>query len=187
MKTLRFLFILIIPVMLLSCNNNPNKKRDNTGNTNDTALLVKNDNAGKDEDFVKEAASGGLMEVELGKYAEQTALTQRVKNFASMMVRDHAKSNEELRALATTKNVNLPLTMDDSHSDMMSDLQKKKGEDFDKEYIKMMVDDHQKDIDEFKKQAEKGSDPELKAFAAKTLPVLESHLDSAKSVQSSLK
>ncbi len=183
MKTLIFLFIMIIPVMLLSCNHNPNRKKDN--NTSESGMMI--NNTGKDEDFVKDAATGGMMEVELGKYAEQAALSKRVKDFGSMMVKDHTKANEKLKSLAGSKDVNIPGTMDDSQNNMVNDLKKKTGADFDQEYMKMMVDDHQKDIDEFKKQAENGSDPDLKEFAANTLPVLLTHLDSAKSVRNSLK
>jgi putative membrane protein len=187
MKTLRYLFLVAVPVVLLSCNSNPNKNSDKTSTTSEGDMTVRSNNAGKDDDFVKEASSGGMMEVELGKYAEQNALSQRVKNFGAMMVRDHTKANEELKSLATSKNLDLQGSMDDTHFEKVSDLQKKRGADFDKEYMKSMVDDHQEDIDEFKKQAENGSDPELKAFAAKTLPVLQAHLDSAKNIQKALK
>ncbi len=77
--------------------------------------------------------------------------------------------------------------MDNSHMNMVNDLKKKKGADFDKEYMKEMVDDHEKDVDKFRQQAENGNDPELKAFAGKTLPVLIIHQDSAKKINSVLK
>lgn len=148
----------------------------------DKAFVVNQDN---DKVFVKEAGSGGLMEVELGQYAEQHAFNPRVKKFGSMMVKDHSKANEELKAIADRKNITISL--DEKHSDMIRDLQQKTGADFDKDYMKMMVDDHQKDVDKFKKQADDGKDPDVKAFASKTLPVLQMHLDSAKNVRDVLK
>lgn len=139
-----------------------------------------------DEDFVKEAASGGLMEVELGRYAQQNATNPRVKNFGAMMVKDHSKANEELRSIATSKNITMPAAMMDKQQNTVNDLQKK-GADFDKEYMKEMVDDHEKDVDKFQKMAENGKDPDLKAFAAKTVSILLMHQDSAKSIRDALK
>ena len=58
----------------------------------------------------------------------------------------------------------------------------KKGKDFDKAYVNMMVDDHKKDIAEFRKCADNCSDSTIKNFAATTLPVLEKHLDSIQAI-----
>ena len=153
---------------------------------NESGMAVNNKETGKDNDFVKDAASGGMMEVEPGKYAEENALNPRVKNFGEMMVRDHSKANDELRSIATNKSIALPHEQD-KNDRKMADLQKKTGKDFDKAYMNMMVDDHQKDIDEFKKQADNGNDPDLKAFASKCLPILQTHQDSAKSILNALK
>jgi putative membrane protein len=186
MKTLKLFFLASVSVFLFSCNHN--RTTHKIANTmNESGMMVKNNDTGKDNDFVKDAASGGMMEVELGKYAEENALNPRVKSFGEMMVRDHSKANEELRSIATNKNIELPGAGEDKHEHMLTDLQKKTGKDFDKAYMKMMVDDHQKDIDEFQKQAENSNDPDLKAFASKCLPILQTHLDSAKSIWSGLK
>jgi putative membrane protein len=201
MKTLKFLFLMVIPAIMLSCGNqSSNKNKDNTNekqqqqkdNTNmgrDTmskgSMLpsIRFNDQDNDEDFVKEAASGGLMEVELGRLAEQNARNPRVKKFGAMMVKDHSKANDELRSIATSKNINIPANMDDKHMDKVEDLRKKNGEEFDKDYMDMMVDDHEKDIDKFKKEAEDGKNPEVKAFASKTISTLMMHLDSAKAVR----
>jgi putative membrane protein len=175
MKIFKYLFLMALPVILLSCgdssntrqrnNNDMNKDKENKDNTNtkrDTvstgSLLPFNIFNGEqdktDEDFLKEAANGGLMEVELGKYAEEYAGNPRVKKFGAMMVRDHSKANEELKSLAISKNVELPAALDDSHKNMLFEMMQVKGEDFDKAYIKNMLDDHEKDVDKFQKQAE---------------------------------
>lgn len=204
MKTLKFLFLIVIPAIMLSCGNQSSDK--NKGNTNEKQQQQKdNTNMGRDtmskgsmlpsfrfndqdndEDFVKEAASGGLMEVELGRLAEQNARNPRVKKFGAMMVKDHSKANEELRSIATSKNINFPANMDDKHMDKVEDLRKKNGEEFDKDYMDQMVDDHEKDIDKFKKEAEDGKNAEVKAFASKTISTLMMHLDSAKAVRESV-
>jgi putative membrane protein len=198
MKTITFkLLLMAIPLIMMSCGGSQNRSGNTTNKdttmvrdtTNKNAALVNNNNAAsnKDDDFIKDAVSGGLMEVELGRYAQQNAKNPRVRNFGAMMVRDHSKANDELKSILTQKNIAVPPTMDDKHHDKMTDIQKKTGADFDKDYIKEMVDDHDKDVDMFKKFAEKGTDPELKSFAGKTLPVLLMHQDSAKKINDALK
>ena len=190
MKALKFLLLLIIPVML-SCNSQPNNRQSVNETTDDSddkyranteTGMGARSNDDVDEDFITEAASGGMMEVELGRFAQQNAHNPRVKQFGAMMVRNHSKANEELREIASGKNVTIS-DMEDSHRRKMTDLQEKSGQEFDKAYIREMVDDHEKNLDKFKKLAEDGKDPDLKAFAAKTLPVLLVHLDSAKSIR----
>jgi putative membrane protein len=149
---------------------------------NENAYVV---DAGSDEGFVKDVGSAGLMEVEISQYASQHATNARVKEFAEMMVKDHTQANNELKAIASSKN--LTVTMDDKHSDKLRDLEKKTGNDFDKEFMKEMVDEHEKNINKFEKMAENGKDPELKAFAEKYLPKLRMHLDHAKQVKDELK
>jgi putative membrane protein len=104
-----------------------------------------------------------------------------------MMVRDHTKANEELKSIASQKNIQLPASMDDQHMNNVNELKKKQGAELDKDYMRDMVDDHEKDVDKFRKQSENGKDSEIKAFAAKTLPVLQMHLDSAKTIRDALK
>lgn len=136
-----------------------------------------------DSKFAVEAASGGMMEVQLGELAQQKASSKRVKSFGAMMVRDHTKANGELKSLAGMKNVTLPPAPGGDHMDHIKSLSKKSGRDFDRDYMKMMVDDHKDDIDAFEKESKDGNDADVKAFATKTLPILRMHLDSAKAVQ----
>jgi putative membrane protein len=185
MKTIKLLFLMIVTALLVSCNGNAGRKANKTMDKETMVLTDKEKDT--DADFVKEAARGGMMEVELGNYAEQNAQHPRVKNFGAMMVRDHSRANEELKSIASSKNFAIPASVEEDHKGKMNDLQKKTGADFDKDYISSMVDDHQKDIDAFKKEAEDGRDPDLKSFAVKSLPILETHLDSAKNIKGALK
>ena len=137
------------------------------------------------EAFMKHAAEGGMMEVELGKAAATRSQNAEVKKFAAMMVADHGKANQELMALAKNKNVTLPADASAKKSDM-DKVTGLKGADFDREYVDMMVDDHETDVTDFERQANNGSDPEVKAFAAKTLPVLKKHLEAIKAIQAKL-
>jgi putative membrane protein len=126
-----------------------------------------------DRKFMMEAAEGGMMEVALGRLAQDKASNSDVKSFGQMMVTDHTQTNGELQALAQKKGVTLPAEKPSHHQATLSKLS---GEPFDRAYIKLMQADHQKDVAEFQKQSQSGSDPELKAFAAKTLPTLQKHL-----------
>ena len=127
------------------------------------------------EDFMHEAAQGGMAEVEMGKLASQKAQNPEVKKFGQMMVTDHTKANEELKGIATKKSVPLPADIG-THKSSMDKLSSLSGAEFDKAYVQMMVEDHEKDVAAFQRQADSGTDPEVKAFAAKTLPTLKKHL-----------
>ncbi len=135
------------------------------------------------EEFMKEVASGGMMEVQLGEMAAQKAVSQEVKEFGQRMVEDHSKANEELKQLASTQNVTLPTTLMSEHQKTVDKLSGLSGEKFDKAYMKAMVKDHDKDIKKFQKAAENASEPELKSWAEKTLMVLEEHHLMAKEAQ----
>jgi len=141
------------------------------------------DDAEDDADFMVKAASGGMMEVELGHMALQKATNPKVKKFAQQMVDDHTKANEELKALAAKKNITLPTTPGDEAQEHINELAKYSGAEFDKEYLELMHKDHQEDLDLFKEAAEDAEDAEVKAFAAKTLPVLQTHHQMAEQME----
>jgi len=141
----------------------------------------------KDADFLVNAASGGLMEVELGQYAATNAASASVKEFGQRMVTDHSKANEELKALAAQKNITIPSTPGEDHQEHITSLKAKKGADFDKDYMDMMVKDHDEDVSKFEKMANDAKDPDIKAFAAKTLPVLKEHQQMAKRIHDGMK
>jgi putative membrane protein len=136
---------------------------------------------------MQKAAYSSLLEIEMGRYAQQNAVNSRVKNFGAMMVRDHTKANDQLKALAAKKNVTLPVTLDQDHLDKMNKIKEKKGAEFDKEYMSHMVDQHEKDTDMFRRQSENGQDQSLKDFAGKTLPTLITHQDSARKINDAIK
>jgi putative membrane protein len=137
-------------------------------------------------DFMEDAAQGGMAEVELGKLASQKGADAEVKKFGQMMVTDHTKANNELKTLAASKKMELPKDMG-SHKSEHDKLNGLSGADFDKEYVDGMVSDHETDVAMFEKQANNGTDPEVKAFAAKTLPTLKKHLEAIKAIQAKMK
>ena len=129
----------------------------------------------KDKIFMKKAAKGGMMEVAMGKLAEQNAKSPDVKSFGQRMVTDHGKANDELKKIAAEKNVKLP------------EKEPKGSWSSDKTYIDMMVKDHEKDLAEFQQEASSGTDPDVKKFAEDTAKVIQEHLQLAKDTQSKLK
>jgi putative membrane protein len=137
-------------------------------------------------DFVKDAAQGGMAEVQLGQLALKNSQNPEIKKFAQMMVDDHGKANAELKTLAGKKNYTVPTDIG-SHKSTLDKLQGLKGADFDKAYVDEMVSDHESDVKAFQKQGESGSDPELKAFAAKTATVVQKHLEAIKAIQAKMK
>jgi putative membrane protein len=132
-----------------------------------------------DVDFVIDAAKGGMAEVELGKLAQDKASSEDVKNFAKRMVDDHSKANDELQTLAKNKSITLPTDLDRKDKALKDRLAKLSGPSFDHSYMNAMIADHRKDVAEFKHEASAGKDPDVKAWAAKTLPTLEEHLKMA--------
>lgn len=132
-----------------------------------------------DKNFAEKAAEGGLAEVQMGQLALQKAASPQVKDFAQRMVTDHTKANQDLTQLAKSEKLNLPTqvnTKDKNDADRLSGLS---GSAFDAAYMQHMVQDHQQTVAEFQKQARSGSDPQLKSFAQKYLPVLQQHLQMA--------
>lgn len=142
--------------------------------------------ASVNREFVDNAASGGMMEVELGTIALERASSQEVKDLARHIMDDHTKANEQLKSIAAKENIPVPGVLKDDQRDNIDKLSKLSGSDFDKEYVDLMVKDHKDDIKEFEDMAQNAQSPGLKAFAQQTLPVLRDHLQMAQTVQSKL-
>lgn len=140
-----------------------------------------------DRTFLEKAAVGGKAEVELGQLALEKAQNDQVKQFAQRMVTDHSQANSDLVSMGDKMSITLPTELDKEHQDIKNKLSKLNGAKFDKEYMKAMVDDHQKDVNDFQKQSGSAINSDVKAFASKTLPTLQQHLDLAKSINDSLK
>ncbi len=128
----------------------------------------------KDRDFMMTAAKGGMMEVHMGEMAEKMGQSADVKKIGARMVADHTKANSELMTLAAAKGVKL---------DTRHKMSKMDSTNFDQMYLTQMVADHQKAIAEFQREAQGGKDADVKAFAAKTLPTLQQHLQMVKAAQ----
>jgi putative membrane protein len=140
-----------------------------------------------DETFVTKAAQGGLAEVELGRLATERGSSPKVKAFGQRMVEDHSRANHELKTIAANQGVMLPASMDSKSMDTKNRLSNLTGAEFDRAYMRDMVTDHKEDVAEFQKEAESGTDPDVKAWAAKTLPMLKEHLQLAEETLNAVK
>jgi putative membrane protein len=134
-----------------------------------------------DKTFVAKAAQGNLTEIALGKLAAQNAEDAAVKKFGQRMLDDHGKANKELESIAANK-FTLPKELDEKNQATVTKLGELKGADFDRAYMKHMVMSHKMGSKLYESQQSSGQDPELKAFAAKVLPVVREHLKMAERI-----
>ena len=200
----RAIIFLALP-FVFACNNSSNdsvqkadsaneSKSDTTTsmNTTDTTSKMSTSTGTMSVDqstseFMTKVADVGMTEVKLGQMAQDKAMSQRVKDFGAMMVKDHTAAGDELKGMARQKNVTLPETMSNDHQKKTDDLNKKTGKDFDKAYMKAMVDGHESTVNDFEKASKNTKDADVKAWVDKTLPTLKMHIDSAKAIQKSLR
>ncbi len=132
-----------------------------------------------DSTFASKAAQGGMAEVKLGELAKDHASSSEVKQFAQRMIDDHTKANDELKSIAAKENINLPTGLSAKDQTTYDRLAKLNGASFDKAYMKDMVSDHRADVAEFQREANHGTNPQLKTFAGNTLSTLQQHLQLA--------
>ncbi|HEY0173510.1 MAG TPA: DUF4142 domain-containing protein [Pyrinomonadaceae bacterium] len=176
-------------VLTAGVSNAQNTNSNMTGNAN--AGGTQNSNAGghtgghgsgkmtADMRFVMFAAMGSTAEIEMGRLAVQKGASEDVRQYGQRMIDDHTRANEELMRIVAPKGMQPPTTLDAKHQAAMRKMAALSGERFDREYAKMMVGDHKKTVSEFQKEASRGADPEIKAFAAAQLPALQEHLQMA--------
>ena len=131
---------------------------------------------GGDLAFMNDAAPGGMAEVDLGRLAVKRAVRPEVRRFARQMIKDHTKAGEKLAALAQQKKVKLPPAILPQAKQTREKLAKLSGNEFDRAYVKAMVEVHVKDVTAFEAVAKNATDADVKAFATATAPTLRHHL-----------
>jgi putative membrane protein len=152
----------------------------NNMNNTDTSKTTVDKNS---VNFAQEAASGGMMEVQVGNIAQKNSKNKAIQDYGKMLVDDHTRANKDLKDIAAKKNINLPATVTSDQQNKINKLSKETGSDFDNTFFSMAVDDHQNDIDNFKKAGNNITDQDLKNFIMKALPTLQKHLDKAKEIK----
>jgi putative membrane protein len=137
------------------------------------------------QDFVNKVAISDIFEIQSSQLALSKQADKDTKPFAQRMVTDHQKTSKELKSLVDGGKVKatLPSALDAEHQKMLDDLKAKNGKDFDQSYDQIQVKAHQDAVALFNAYAKSGDDPELKKWAAKTLPNLERHLTMAQKLK----
>jgi putative membrane protein len=139
-----------------------------------------------DQDFVTKAAQGNSAEIALGKMVAAKTKDPNVKQFAEMMVKDHTTALNQLQELAQSKNLSLNDNLPEDAKELQTKLSSDSGKQLDKDYMNSMVEDHQKDVQEFTNESQNAKDPDVKQWASKTLPVLQKHLQKAQQIDAKL-
>ena len=129
-----------------------------------------------DQTFVTTAAQGGMAEVQMATLAQTNARSPRVKAYANEMIKDHSAANDQLMKLAQAKGVTPPTNLNEMQNQQKTALTAEKGAKFDRDYMRDQIADHQAMVQAFQDEAQNGQDPEIKAFAASTLPTIQEHL-----------
>ena len=196
MRKILLVVVALAAGLLCACTTSENANMANTNGGNNGNMMTQSAPATTplravpprhdDRAFVMEAGPGGLTEVELGRLAAQKGQSADVKKFGQRMVTDHSKANAELKKLAASKGITLPTEMNAEQMAEHAKLAKLSGAEFDREYMTLMVEDHDKDVAAFLDEAKDGSDPDIKSFAAKTLPTLQEHQRMAKEIKAKL-
>ena len=184
--------VAIAALSFQACNNAAKDSKETADSVNAVKDTTTNGSTGiavdaNDAKFATDAANAGMTEVAAGKLASEKATNPQVKEFGAMMVTDHTKVNEELMAIAKTKNITLPVAPDEDHQKMLTDLSAKAGKEFDKAYVDAMVDGHKKVASMLEDASKNCKDADLMAFATKTLPAVKMHLAKIEAIQTSMK
>jgi putative membrane protein len=161
--------------------------------------MARANSASDDHAFVEKMAQAGIAEVKLGQLAAERASNAQVKQFGRRMAADHQKANNELKQIASKMAVQMPTETDAKHQQLYDRLSKLKGAEFDREYMKAMVDGHQEVAQELERHADSGAKPgdrsvgtsgtasqseaSVNAWASKTLPDVRQHLEQAKQIE----
>ncbi len=187
MKKLLIPVLFATAVLFASCDNSAGTDADNINDSiseqnEETATI---DNSA--QDFAEKAAMGNMMEIEASKIALSQASHADVKTFAQTVIDDHSKVAEDLNRIASTKNMMLPTMLSEGQQKDLNDLREKTGNDFDKMYVSMMVDDHKDDVDAFQNAVDNLDDADLKTFAINTLPTLQKHRATIEDIHNKIK
>jgi putative membrane protein len=192
MKKLNLILVAGLGALIMqACHNNNAKTTvsDSTVTTDvtktDSTKIIAPVDTG-DANFAVNAAAGGMTEIALSKAAQQQATTVRIKEFAGMMVTDHSALGDKLSVIAKTKSISLPAGPDTIQQNMINDISKKTGKDFDKAYVNQMVKDHESTLKMFKKEETMIKDTSLKSFIVYAIPVIQKHLTAIKAIKSSM-
>jgi len=140
-----------------------------------------------DRQFAHDAAIAGLSNAELGKLASEKASSEDVRQFGKKLVDDQTKTNDKLKQVAGQQNISIPNALDSKHQSQIDKIAKLSGPEFDKAFLKQQLKEQENEVRDFSDEAKGGTDPNVKTFAAGTLPNLQQQLEVAKNLNKSAK
>lgn len=138
-----------------------------------------------DQAYVSNAAMSDAYEIQSSQLALQRASSPAVKTFAQQMIDGHTATTRELMSLAQTASLTPPPGLDERRAGMLQMLQSAGATDFDKQYVDQQTAAHQEALTLHRTYATQGQNSELKAFAAKTAPIVEQHLGHVRELDTS--
>ena len=136
-----------------------------------------------DAKYVVDAYTDGMIQTRMAERVKGMLTTQDAKSVADMMITEHTAMNNDMRALATKKNISLPTELSKNQQDDIDDVAKKTGMDLDEKYLDKVVSMHRDAVDLCEKAVEKVTDPEIQTAFATGLPKLRTHLDMVKAAR----
>lgn len=187
MKKIAYVGLFLCSIYLASsCNYN--KKENEQGQktseekTNEQAKVSADELKKKEEaaNFVTQAANNNLAEIHLGKVAAEKGTSSEVKKFAKDLVDMQTKANEELKLIADKNNIAFPATLTDKDQEMVNELSKETGYEFDEKFMNKMVESHKEAVDMYEKASKEIENSEIKNYASNTLPAIKSKLEMAR-------
>jgi putative membrane protein len=195
MKRIFRILTVVSLVSMLACNE---AKRENDGEAADNKDSKEQADEANDEkfedndmendaDFVAKTVELNYGEIKFAQLATQNSSNPEVKKMAAMLVTDHTKTLNELKAFASGKSISVPVEEDDEARRKTERFSDEAGKDFDKKWCRQMIDRHEESINKFEKRIDKTEDADLKAWLTKTLPVLKSHRDQLEAIHDRIK
>jgi putative membrane protein len=212
-RVMQFTAALAMALAVTACGGDDAADRDNTtASGTGGAVAGTTGSFDMDRDFVEEQLALGEAEIELGRLAQQKATHPDVKEYGAMMVREHQAAGQELKSILSSAGATQAQPTDrgaddraagaardmanraegaaanlqDDFRELEEELGKLSGREFDRRYIDEMIEDHEEAVDDLEDKANDASHPEVKAWAAKTLPKVRQHLDQARSLKQTL-
>jgi putative membrane protein len=140
--------------------------------------------SGHDARFIRKAAEGNNAEIQTAQMVLQRTQDPQIRTYAEKLIRDHTQANAELQQIAQAKGIDLPAAPKRSDERSIRDLEGKSGVGFDRAVVDHWVKDHQKDIKEYRSEANHAKDPQVQQYASSALPVLQDHLNGAEQLRS---
>jgi putative membrane protein len=195
MKRIFRILTLASLVFMLACDARRESDSDNAYDNDDSKEVAEEANdekfedndMEKDADFVANTVAANYGEIKFAELANQRSSNPEVKKAADMLIKDHTKSLNELKTMAQSKAITVPVEADDEAKRKTERFSDEAGKDFDKKWCKEMVDKHDEMINKFEKRMEKTEDADIKAWIGKTLPVLKTHREHINAVHEKIK